>query len=153
MTGQAWPSLAWRDGDIVTMAAMTLAGLIAIVVAWFGAGGSGNVTHQAMWLNLAVAGFGISALGNCLWLLRGRKAVGERRVSLISFETMDDEASAPEGGRDGRRPAATQPTASLELVRGAGMTLVHYRDCPLLVGKPVQSALPGDGQPCGMCAA
>lgn len=147
MIGRGGSDLAWRDGDIALVVATALVGLIAILAAWFGASGSPTLTNQVAWLNLAVAGFAIFAIGNCLWLLRGRRAVGERRVALISLEAEEGESPV----------ASTASTAfstvSLELVRGAGMARVHYPDCPLVAGKALEPAGLSVGEPCGVCAA
>ncbi|MGH3521132.1 MAG: hypothetical protein ACRDQ7_27900 [Haloechinothrix sp.] len=134
--------LPWRDGDLVMVCLTAIAGLAAIVAAWFGASGTVSVVRQAAWLNVAVAGFAISAVGLCLWLLRLRRAIGERRVALISLDPVEDAT-----------PVAAAPTAEFELVRASGMSKVHFADCPLVVGKPVQPAYAGDGEPCGVCAA
>lgn len=147
MTTSPGPGWAWRDSDLVVVSITALLGLIAIIAAWFGASGSHSLTQQAMWLNLAVAGFAVSSVGLCLWLMRGRRAIGERRVALVSLDPVEDEpASAPV-----RRPAAGS-TASFDLVRAPGMRRVHDPACPLVAGKPVERANPGDGEPCAVCA-
>lgn len=138
-------ALPWRDGDLVMLLGTTIGGLAAIAGAWFGVSGAVSVTQQAAWLNLAVAGFAVFAVGNCLWLLRLRRTVGERRIALVSLDIGLDDADA----------AATAParpgTSTLRLVRVEGMTRVHYADCPLVAGKSVAPATVADGEPCGMC--
>lgn len=150
MTLQGAGRLAWRDADIVMVSAAALVGVIAIASAWFGAARADSVAAQAAWLQLGVAGFAVFAAGACLWLLRGRRAVGERRSGLISLDdrlvdTIPAESPAA-GTRDG--PGST---ASYELVRSVGMTRVHLPECPLVAGKRVEPANLGDGQPCGVC--
>ncbi|MPY79407.1 MAG: hypothetical protein GEV04_13150 [Actinophytocola sp.] len=140
MTGRSDATMAWRDGDIVMLVVTALIGGIAIAAAWFGASGSATVSHQTAWLNLGVAGFAVFAGGTCLWLLRGRRAVGERRATLVAVEAA---------------PPVTAPvdaTASWQFVRGTGMRKLHHPGCPLLTGKPVEPAEPADGEPCGVCA-
>ncbi|MGP3983149.1 hypothetical protein [Streptomyces sp. KR80] len=139
----------WRDGDVLTVAVTTLVEVALIVGAWFGASGTASAARQAAWLNLAVAGFAVSAGGLCLWLLRLRRAVGERRVALISLAPQEEPAPA----RLPRRPQASAATVSSQLVRAAGMDRLHRRDCPLVAGKDVTPAGLDDGDPCGVCAA
>ncbi|OAH13067.1 hypothetical protein [Streptomyces jeddahensis] len=143
----------WRDGDALTVCATTLIGLAVIAGAWFGVSGTVSATRQAAWLNAGAAGFAIEAGGLCLWLLRLRRAVGERRVALISLAPQED---AQEPMRTARPPRCTRPTDTtvpLPLVRAAGMTRVHHPDCPLVAGKDVTPAGLDDGEPCGVCAA
>ncbi len=144
MTGRDSTLMAWRDGDVLMVVLTALVCVVAITVGWFGASGSATLTHQVAYLNLAVAGFAVFAGGNCLWLLRGRRAVGERRAALIALEPAEPVRQAP---------AAVPATASWQLVRGAGMRRLHQPDCPLVAGKPVEPVGLADGEPCGVCAA
>ncbi|MGP3923304.1 hypothetical protein [Streptomyces sp. 8N616] len=153
MSGAGRRPEPWRDGDVLTVCATTLIGLAVIVAAWFGASGTVSAPRQAAWLNVGVAGFAVSAGGLCLWLLRLRRAVGERRVALISLAPQEDseEASRTAASPRPARPADT--TVPLPLVRAAGMARLHHPDCPLVAGKDVTPAGLDDGEPCGVCAA
>jgi hypothetical protein len=143
----------WRDGDILMVCATTLVGLAVIVAAWFGAGGTVSAARQAAWLNVAVAGFAVSSGGLCLWLLRARRAVGERRVALISLAPPGEPQEEPGAARPSRRAEATDTTVPLRLVRAAGMERLHHPECPLVAGKDVTPAGLDDGDPCGVCGA
>lgn len=147
MIGRNGQRLAWRDGDITMVSATALVGFVAIIGAWFGASGVGSVGQQVTWLNLALAGLVIFAVGNCLWLMRGRRAIGERRVSLVSLDSSDEPPA--QAGRTLERAAST---ATLRVVRVAGTTRVHHPDCPLVAGKQVQPATVADGRSCGVCS-
>lgn len=150
MTPPGTGRLAWRDADIVMVSAAALVCVIAIASAWFGAARAGSVAAQAAWLQVGVAGFAVFAGGACLWLLRGRRAVGERRSGLISLDDrLVDKvpADSPAAGTRG----GPGSTASYELVRSVGMTRVHLPECPLLAGKRVEPATFSDGPPCGVC--
>lgn len=149
MTSSGGERLAWRDGDIVMVSLTVLVGGIAIVAAWFGAAGTPTPSQQGLWLQLAVAGFAVSAVGLSLWLLRGRRAVGERRVALISLDPGGQPAE-PAASRGRTRDES--PTTPVGLVRAAGMTHLHHADCPLVSGKTVRPSSLGDGEPCGVCA-
>jgi len=141
----ARPGWAWRDTDVVMVAVTTVLGFSGIAGAWFGADGASSLAQQAMWLNVAVAAFAVSGVGLCLWLMRGRRAVGERRAGLVSLDPVDDEPpAAPARVRRGG-------TGELTLVRATGMRRVHDPSCPLVEGKHVEPATLGDGEPCAVC--
>lgn len=135
----------WRDADVISVCLTALVGVIMIVAAWFGAAGAASLTQQAGWATLAVAGLGVSGIGLCLWLLRLRRTIGLRRASLVSLDAPAEPLPAPPP------PPRGHDTASLPLVRAAGMRKVHDPGCPLVAGKDVQPAALGDGEPCAVC--
>lgn len=148
MTGRGASGLAWRDSDIVLVAAMTLLGLIGLIAAWFGASGTADLDAQAMWLNVAVAGLMVSFVGYALWFMRGRQAIGERRTSLVALESPEP-AAVPAAGRPS--PVPRGETAPIRTVRVPGTRLVHDGGCPLVAAKEVEPAAPGSGKQCGVC--
>lgn len=150
MTSRDRQRLAWGDGDIVMVSIVALVGLGAIMGAMLGASRATTPAGQATWLSMAAAGFAFSALGMCLWLLRGRRAVGERRVALISLEADHEQPAAQVGRWNGTHPQNS--TTPKSLVRVVGMERVHRCDCPLVAGKPAEPASLADGEPCGVCA-
>lgn len=144
-------SVPWRDSDLVALAGSGLVGLIAILAGWFGASGSSQSAHQSMWLIIAVAGFVVFALANCLWFMRLRRSVGERRVALVSFEAAEQEV-VPEHIGAAARISGRPTFAPGQWVRGEGMAHVHRSDCPIVEGKQVEPANAADGERCGVCA-
>ncbi|MDV6014600.1 hypothetical protein [Haloechinothrix sp. LS1_15] len=133
----------WRDGDVVMVCLSAVGGVVAIAIAWYGADRSAVLHHATGWLNLAVAGFAVTAIGIALWLLRGRRAVGERRTTLVSLDPGETE---PAG--EASRPAVDDTP---ELVRAVGMQRVHRPECPLVAGKQLETVDQEDGQACGVC--
>lgn len=146
MSGRGESGWAWRDSDVVLVGMVGLLGLIAIIAAWFGASGTTSPTAQTLWLNVAVGGFVVSSAGFGLWLMRGRAAVGARRVSLVAFERQ---APAPAAARP--RPEPRAATAPIHAVRVPGTRRVHAPACPLVAGKEIELVAPGSGEPCGVC--
>lgn len=134
----------WRDADVISVCLTALVGVIMIVAAWFGAAGAASLTQQAGWATLAVAGLGVSGIGLCLWLLRLRRTIGQRRASLVSLDAPAEPLPAHSPRHD---------TASLPLVRAAGMRKVHDPGCPLVAGKDAEPAALGDGEPCAVCGS
>jgi hypothetical protein len=121
----------WRIGDLILTYLVNVAGLILILVGWFEASGNLTIHDQIPWLNLGVTGIIVAGAGNVLWLLTGRRAVGELRRRLT--------VRLPGAG-----PASTsgpEPDTALgALVTGTAMTRYHRADCPLVKGKPVTAA-------------
>lgn len=149
MTAPRSPSIPWSESDVLRLCLTTAVGLVVISLTWYGVSGSADTGRQALWLNVGVAGVVISALGNCIWLLRGRRAVGERRADLISLEVPEVVIEPVADRASGHAETLTIP---LGIVRAEGMSRVHRPDCPLVVGKPVLPASLGDGDACGVCA-
>lgn len=139
-------SMPWGDRDVMRLCVTSAIGLVAITVAWYGISGSAYTGTQALWLNIGIAGAVISALGNAVWLMRGRREVGRRRVELVS--SRQDEATIEPSPRVAVEYTLTMP---LGMVRAEGMSRVHRADCPLVAGKSWEPANIGDGEPCGVC--
>jgi hypothetical protein len=137
----------WSDGAlIVLLSGWTLAG-VSLVVGWYGSSGTGVVPDQIPWLDIAIAGAVTSGVANMLWLTAGRRAVGERRMDLVSFGTATPVRplrTAPVSG-------TTTQTSVLTNVRVPGQGSAHLPECPLIVGKVVEPVTPGAGVPCRMC--
>jgi hypothetical protein len=150
VTGRAETRLPWRDGDVVMVSATALAGLVASTAGWFGSGGAAYVARQAIWLNLAVVGFVIFAIGNVLWLMRLRRAVTDRRVSLVALDPMDVAMTDDSAGVS-HQPVTVAGTSVPQAVRVPGMSRVHHPDCPLVAGKQLEAVGFGAGEPCGVC--
>lgn len=146
MAARGSAAIPWDDRDVLRLSMTTAIGFAAIAAAWFFSSGSASTGTQALWLNIGVAGSVVAGLGNCVWLLRGRRAVGERRADLVS---LGPAASSVTPIRTSVSDTLTMP---LGVVRAEGMRKVHRPDCPLVVGKRLEPANPGDGDSCGVCA-
>lgn len=145
---RTWP---WRDGDVVTACLAGLLGGFAVGVAWFGASGTSSIAAQAVWLNVAVGGLMVCGFGIALWLLRGRRSVGERRADLVS---LADAVPSTEPTSVGLPPAETAGgTEPLLLVRAPGMRRAHDPGCPLVAGKEIERVAIGTGERCEVCTS
>lgn len=138
MSERAWP---WGETDVVLACLLQVAGLIAIIAAWFGASQPGTLMQQSAWVHVAAAGLVVSGAGAGQWLMRGRRAVGQRREALVSLDPVDESPAAPSD-------AGIEP---LTLVRAHGMHKVHDPSCPLVADKDVEPATVDDGEPCAVC--
>jgi hypothetical protein len=120
-------------------------------VGWYLASGEIKYSRQIGPANLAVAGLLVAGAGHVAYLMRGRRAVGERRRRLLGDPTL-----AP-AGRAAATPAALHlDGAASETTAGDGMMRYHRKGCPLAAGRnwAVRSAEEQEAAgriPCGAC--
>jgi hypothetical protein len=126
-------SMPWRLPDLLLLYLANLAGLLLIVTAWFEASGATSQDTQILWLDVGTAGVIVAGAGNVLWLLSGRRQVGELRRALTPalFARVAQPDSRPEA-------TAAKVDPGL-LVTGADMTRYHRADCLLVAGKQVEA--------------
>ena len=132
----------WVIGDAIGVYLATLAGIVMIFIAWYMASGSDRLSTMVGWTNLGVGGIIVSGTANALWLLSGRRAVGERRRWLL--EEPGEQVDQPQESR------------ALGLVAGPGMTRFHLENCLLVAGKATTAAsrqthIAEGRRPCGVC--
>lgn len=138
----------WRVGDVLALVGTGGAGLVVVVVAAFGADQSGSLGRQVIWLNVGIAGVIALGVGNLLWLITCRRAIGElRRTLLPHVRTVLTDAGARSAEPAGDR-----------WVAGASMTRFHRPGCAFVAGKPVRVASEATHRrqgrrPCDLCAA
>lgn len=139
-------ALPWRLADMLSLYAMAGVGFVALIVAWWGVSGTTRLSHQMMWVNVGAAGLLIVGAGNCLWLLAGRRAVGERRRLLLDrYEAVGGELEPPHTNGSGPKPVTV-----------TGMRHYHRPGCQLVEGKATSAASVAAHRrarrhPCGMC--
>jgi len=153
--------MPWRADDLCRWVLTAGLGGVVIAVAWYFGAGEATFSQQLGPLDAAVAGLLVSGIGNVAWLLRGRRAVGERRRALIpdleSARRRRRVASAalrPEGPRP---PAGAVEAADRLFVAGAGMERFHRPGCALATGRDGWSHMTraeherAGRRPCGVC--
>ena len=141
--GQPHP---WQVAHLLVWYVGAGAGLVVILVAWWGASGTTRVPALVTWVNVGVAGLVVSGLANLVWLLEGRRAVGERRYAVLGDPDVSALTQRPAAGS-----AADEP-----LVAAGPMTRYHRTGCPAVSGKQVSAAARDDHEsvgrsPCGIC--
>jgi hypothetical protein len=126
------PQVPWALSDARTTFFTTFGGLAGIVLAWWGASGTGRLNKQVMWMVVgivAVIGIGI---GNFFWLLAGRRAVGGRRRALVdALDAATLQRSSP--SHTGNGSATAKAPAHVTV---AGTSRYHRPSCHLVRGKP-----------------
>lgn len=140
----------WTADDLLRFLATSGIGAALSAVAWYQANDEVALADQVQWANLAVGGFVLASYGMLGWLLRGRRAVGQRRVGLLG-------EPARAAGAPVEIPAATSTaSAGGALVAGRERRYYHAAGCPLAADrgwtKATRSAHEKAGrQPCGVC--
>jgi hypothetical protein len=119
----------WRIGHLVVVYVVNLTGLLLIVVAWIEVSGQLTLRAQIPWVDVGVAGIIVAGAGNVLWMLTGRRAVGEMRRGLTVHLPAAGQATFEDDGL----PRA----ASDQFVAGRRMSHYHRAECPLVEGKRV----------------
>jgi hypothetical protein len=148
--------LLWGAEDLLRWAITTSLGGIVIAVAWYIAAGEATFGQQVGPLDAALAGLLLSAVGNLVWLLRGRRALGERRRLLLpdlAGATASDDAHAVVVGP--KPENAT--TVDAVFLAGEGMERFHRPECALAAGRTGwttatrQAHEDAGRRPCGIC--
>jgi hypothetical protein len=116
----------WSPEGLARLLVTNGAGLVLVALGWYQASGQVTVRGQLTWLNVSLAGLGVSGVANGAWLVRGRQAVGMARSAL--FQDRSEASAPPHPGPDDRP------------VTGPGMTRFHRATCPLAAGKVVSPA-------------
>jgi len=135
----------WRLGDAMSLVTLNAVGIGLVLTGWYVAAGRLLFHDQVSGANVAIAGIIVAGVGNGVWLLTGRRAVGLRRRTL---------AEAIERRYRGRaRPVAE---ATVKLVAARGMTRYHRPDCVFVAERRVtanqRETHESRGRtPCGVC--
>jgi hypothetical protein len=143
----------WRVSDTFILNVCAAVGFGLIVVSWWGTSGTALFKEQVMWLNVGGAGLIVLGIGNCSWLLSGRRALGARRRNLLDgFADVREPTPMATGASDGADPLDRVDAP----VWGTGMRHYHRPDCQLVFGKRVEEAsrnahARAGRVPCGMC--
>lgn len=140
----------WSADDFLRWLALFVVGGGLLIAGWWMASGTGHINSQIGPATLAVGGGIVASVAHLLWVLRGRRAIGERLDSLAGTEWLDHILSAPE------RPE-TELMSSGALVAAEGSQLFHAQVCPLVQGRnwPMSdraAQIAAGRRPCGVCS-
>ena len=135
----------WRLGDAMSLATLNAVGIALVLTGWLMAGGRLLLHDQVPGANVAIAGIIVAGVGNAVWLLTGRRAVGLRR-NVVGAAIEQRYRSRP------RRAAAATPN----LVAAKAMTRYHRPDCVFVAERRVtankRETHEARGRtPCGVC--
>lgn len=133
---------AWSPDAAVRLAAAILVGGGVCFLVWLAASNEPAANDQVTLIPVSVLGLVIALYAQAMWLLNGRRAIGERARHLLSDPSTI-------------RASATEQRADGALVSGPGLGRFHRRSCP--IAEPTwtstsreQHATAGR-QACGVC--
>jgi len=139
-------SQPWTVNALLFVVMLNVIAEVVILAGWYGASTRGTVSSQVPWAETAIVGAIVAGVADCMWLLRGRRAIGERRRAVLTLETWQARSSS--------QVVVAAASASADLVRADGMTRVHRSGCPLVAGKKTNVVRrPGNAARCGICGA
>jgi hypothetical protein len=128
--------LLWGAEDLLRWAITTGLGGIVIAVAWYIAAGEATFAQQVGPVDAALAGLLLSGIGNLVWLLHGRRALGERRrVLLPNVAAATASADAPVVVVGPLSTPAGEASVDGVFLAGEGMERFHRPECALAAGR------------------
>lgn len=122
----------WSLEISIRVLAFNAVGLILIVVGWYNSAGSDQPGSQLRWIEVGVAGFAVATIGNGMWVLRGRRAVGAAARQLFGSDLPAVLPSVPGA-------LAVAPAGFDVLLAAPGTIRYHRPVCTLLSGHPLDS--------------
>lgn len=139
----------WKTSDVHRCVALSAVGLITAAFGWFLVSGRATYDEQMDVIGIAMFGVTLSAVANAVWILQGRRAVGERTRVLLAERA----AYFPDLGVPG---APVEVASHRSFVAGSDSRFFHAVDCELARGR---GWMPGERQaheragriPCGVC--
>jgi len=111
----------WSELLVARLVIVNAAALVALLASWFQTAAANDVSDRLAWLNVSVAAIVVVGLTNGMWVLGGRRKLGQARAALL------DELTRTRSDR----PVAAATTTN-ETISGPGMTWFHEPGCPLL---------------------
>lgn len=141
------PSLLWSP-DALARWGMTLAtSFVLLVGGWFSTSGTGQYDEQVVGLAVAVGAVILAAGSGVSLVLKGRRAVGQRRLVLLGESPVRDEVA--------KADVATE-VGVVALVASSDRLRYHRADCVMARGRdyPAASGAQHESQgrlPCGVC--
>jgi hypothetical protein len=150
-TETSLPESLWASPVRAGTFGSALAGGALIALGWVGASGTRVVSDQLPWLVTAIAGLGLAALGQGVWILSGRRTLGRGFVAVLPAPARRAEEAEP--ATDSRIERSDD--GALVAVDGR-VRLYHRRACAFVQGKsttPAQRAAHerAERTPCEVC--
>jgi hypothetical protein len=142
----------WRPEDVLRWSGLAAVGAVMTVTGWYLSAGEVSYRHQTGAIDLAISGCVVAAAAHVVWLMRGRRAIGERRRRVLGEPVSAPLATSvfAQWPYEGRRPR------SAVIVGGDGLRHFHRSDCPLAAdrswpSRPVADQEAAGRTACGVC--
>jgi hypothetical protein len=144
----------WGAEELLRWGLAVGVGGLVVAVSWYVCAGDASFSKQIGPTDAAIGGLVLAGLGNAMWLLRGRRTLGERRRALLP----DVVVVAEPVGRVTRVSGVSEARPDELLVAGVGMELFHRPDCALAAGRGWTTMTRAEHEaagrhPCGVCRA
>lgn len=141
----------WRAEDLFRWAVAVGLGGVVVAVSWYVCAGEVSFSQQVGPTDVAVAGLVVAGIGNVGWLLKGRRALGERRRALVADVPLADRTQVDV-------VSVVPRPADVDLyVGGDGMERFHRPECVLTSGRRDWKSMSraehqaAGREPCGVC--
>ena len=147
----------WGIESGVRSILLTLASGFGLIITWYGVSGRGVFQDQIPWLSAGIVILMVSLFGQGTLIVRGRRALGERRSQLLadSLASVEIAPRAMTGGSLDTRSFAISDIERVVVVDG--LNLFHRAGCPMLSGRATttltrHAARAAGLDPCGICS-
>ena len=117
----------WGPEMLIRVLSFNAVGLILAIAGWYNAAGSDRPRTQLTWIEVGVAGFAIAAVGDGMWVLRGRRALAAAARDLFGPDLTELLPHA-------RREAVDEAVDADALLSAPGTIRYHRPSCVLLRG-------------------
>ena len=134
-TEASLPERLWDSPVRAGTFGSTLGGGALIALGWVGASGTRVISDQLPWLVTSIAGLGLAALGQGVWVLSGRRTLGRGFVAVLPAPSR--RAGEPELEIDGR---IEDPDDGALVAVDGRVGLYHRRACAFVRGKTTSPA-------------
>lgn len=129
------PECLWGSPVRAGAIGSTLGGGALIALGWIGASGTRVVSDQLSWAIASIAGLGLAALGQGIWIMSGRRTLGRGFVAVLPAPShRNDHPAVPAG------PSAEPFNDGALVVVEGRVGLYHRRACAFVQGKLTSSA-------------
>ena len=141
----------WSPSDVLAAIVPTVIGVVAWVIAWYEASGADTYAKQVGWTDLAVVGLIVATVSEFLWILKGRRTVGEARLALVRLTPT----KAPVDRSSAQFNLITAEPAR-QVVFGRAYVFFHRPECPMATDRSWSPAARADAAdagltPCEIC--
>jgi len=133
--GATLPERLWGTPVRAGTFASAIGGGALVAMGWVGASGTRVVSDQLPWLVTSIAGLGLAAFGQGVWILSGRRTLGRGFVAVLPAPARRADVAGPV------TDAQTKRTDDGALVAVDGRVgLYHRTACAFVQGKTTTPA-------------
>jgi hypothetical protein len=158
LTDRLRTAFPWGVETGIRATVLTLVSGIGLIVIWSEMSGGTNVNRELTWLTVGIGAVLVGMYAQVTLVVRARRAIGERRESLIRGSVSDvgigslattNRRADPDSGADAQTP---------HVAVGQGLVLYHLPGCLMVSTRdysliPLEQAKFSGREACGICCA